>query len=84
MDAVGNVERLKGAFQEALSVDPAANFEELAYGVTAGWDSVAHMALVAAIENAFDIMLDTDEVIDLSSFSKARQIVGKHGIALDA
>ncbi len=84
MGAVGNMESLKGAFREALSVDPAANFEELAYGVTPGWDSVAHMALVAAIESAFDIMLATDEVIDLSSFPKAREIVAKHGIAFDA
>ena len=81
---MGNVVRLRGAFQEALSVDPAVTFEELAYGVTEGWDSVAHMALVAAIENAFEIMLDTDEVIDMSSYPKAREIVRKHGIALDA
>jgi acyl carrier protein len=84
MGAGVNLERLKGAFREALNVDPAANFEALAYGVTTGWDSVAHMSLVAAIESAFDIMLATDEVIDLSSFPKAREIVGRHGITLDA
>ena len=45
------------------------------------WDSVAHMQLVNAIELAFDIMLDTDDVIAMSSYQKAREIVGKHGVA---
>ncbi len=38
------------------------------------------MALVAAIESAFDIMLDTDDVIDMSNFAKAREIVTKYGV----
>ena len=38
------------------------------------------MGLVAEIENTFDIMLATDDVIDLSSFSKAKEILGKYGI----
>lgn len=55
-------------------------YENLAYGSTQGWDSVAHMGLVAEIENTFDVMLATDDVIDLSSFPKAKEILGKYGI----
>jgi len=47
-----------------------------------GWDSVGHMTLVAIIEKTFDIMLDTDDVIGMSSFMKAKEIIAKHGIAL--
>ena len=50
------------------------------YGETDGWDSAAHMALIAEVEGAFDVMLDTDEVIGMSSFAVARQILTKHGI----
>ncbi len=38
------------------------------------------MALVAAIDDKFDIMLDTDDVIDMSSFGKAREILTKYGV----
>jgi acyl carrier protein len=41
------------------------------------------MTLVAEIEATFDIMLSSEEVIDLSSFDKAREIVIRHGVALD-
>ena len=39
------------------------------------WDSVGHMNLVAALEDAFDIMLETDDIIDLSSYEKGIEIL---------
>jgi hypothetical protein len=40
------------------------------------------MNLVAAIESSFDLMLATEDVIDMSSFQKAREIVTKYGVSL--
>jgi acyl carrier protein len=77
-----NLERLKGAFIQALGVAPDTDFEALAYGPTQGWDSLAHMTLVAEIENTFDFMMATDDVIGMSSFGNARQIVGRYGVQL--
>lgn len=79
-----DLDRLKNVFSEALGVGPDADFDDLEYAKTPGWDSVAHMRLVADIESTFDIMLDTDEVINMSSFRVASQIVSKHGISLDS
>ena len=74
-------DRLKQAFVEALGIPATTDFESLSYRSIAEWDSVAHMQLVAAIESRFDVMLDTDEVIGMSSFARAREILAKHGIA---
>ncbi len=41
------------------------------------WDSVGHMQLVAELEDAFDIMMDTDDIIDLSSYEKGKEILAK-------
>jgi acyl carrier protein len=73
-------EKLKNAFRQALGMAPDADFEAAKYGETEGWDSAAHMALIAEIEGAFDLMLDTDEVIGMSSFGKAREFAANHGI----
>lgn len=77
-----SLEKLKQTFAEALDMPLAAVTDELAYNKTPQWDSVAHMALIAAIEDAFDILIETEDVIDMSSFSKARAIVAKYGVAL--
>ena len=75
--------KLKNAFINALAVSPDADFESMAYGQTSGWDSVAHMSLISEIETEFDIMLATDDVIGMSSFSKAREIVARNGVSFD-
>lgn len=76
------LEKLQGAFQTAFALPDGTNYETLAYGQTEGWDSVAHMNLVAEIESVFDIMLGTDDVIDLSSFPKSKEIVAKYGVTI--
>lgn len=44
------------------------------------WDSVGHMGLIAAIEEAFEIMMETDDIIDLSSFDKGKELLAKYDV----
>ncbi len=75
-----NEQKLRRAFATALNMDVAHVHDDLVYGNSPGWDSVAHMALVATLDDTFEIMLDTDDVIDMSSYPIARQILTKYGI----
>lgn len=70
--------KLKKAFQEGLGIASNVPFETLEYGKSSGWDSIAHMKLVAAIEAEFDIMMDVDDVIAMSSYTIAKEIVKKY------
>lgn len=76
-----NLEKLKQAFVDELGIDASEISDELAYG-NHGWDSLAHMALVAAIEQQFDIMMETTDVIEMSSFGRAAQIVSAYGVSM--
>ena len=69
-----NLEKYEQAFCESLELtkDQLVGLE---YQQVESWDSVGHMGLVAAIEDAFDIMMDTDDIIDLSSFEKGKEIL---------
>lgn len=69
-----NLEKYNQAFIEALDVKEE-QLEGLRYQEIPTWDSVGHMGLVAAIEDAFDIMMDTDDIIDLSSYEKGKEIL---------
>lgn len=78
-----NTEKLKSVFVEALGIDESFVVDELAYNSIVEWDSIAHMALVTEIDDQFDIMLDTDDVLDMSSFGKAKEILTKYEITFD-
>ena len=72
-----NIQKYKNTFVEALGVKED-QVEGLEYQAITEWDSVGHMSLVAAIEDAFDIMMDTDDIIDFSSFEIGKEILSKN------
>lgn len=78
-----NKEKYIKAFAEALEIG-AEQAEGLKYQEIPAWDSVGHMALVAAIEDAFDIMMDTDDIIDFSSYEKGIELLKKYEIVVEA
>ncbi len=71
-----NLEKYTQVFVDTFGVtaDEAAG---LKYQDIDAWDSVGHMGLISALEDAFDIMMDTDDIIDFSSFEKGKEILSK-------
>ena len=72
-----NLEKYNKAFCEALEVDES-KLEGLKYQDIEMWDSVGHMNLISSLEETFDIMMDTDDIIDLNSYEKGKEILTKN------
>ena len=78
-----NIEKYKNAFVAGLELPPEEVKPGLAYQETVNWDSVGHMALIAELEDAFEIVMDTDDIIDFSSYEKGLELLGKYGIVFE-
>ncbi|AUQ27570.1 acyl carrier protein [Dickeya zeae] len=52
------------------------------YQDTASWDSVGHMSMISSLEEAFDIMMDTEDIIDFSSYEKGKEILSKYDVII--
>ena len=74
-----NIGKFNSVFCDILQVTED-QLPTLKYQQVPLWDSVGHMSLVAALEDAFDIMMDTDDIIDFSSYQKGLEILKKYGI----
>lgn len=74
-----NIEKYNKAFVEALMVEESI-LEDLKYQDIAEWDSIGHMNLMAAIEDEFEIELDTDDIVDFSSYKEGMEILSKYDI----
>lgn len=75
-----NAEKLVSAFADSLGIDKQIVNDDLKYQSIPEWDSVSHMVLITQLEDSFQIALETDDVIDLSSVSKAKEILRKYQI----
>ena len=75
-----NKKKYKNIFIESLSID-ATNFsEDLKYNEIPEWDSIGHMTLVSGLEEGFKISMETDDIVDFSSYKKGIEILGKYKI----
>ncbi len=75
-----NTEKLYNTFATALSIDLSMVNDDLKYQSITQWDSISHMILVSQIEEDFGVSLDTNDVIDMSTVGKAREILARLGI----
>ena len=76
-----NLEKYNNAFVETFEISEDA-LPNLKYQDIEAWDSVGHMGLIAALEDAFDIMMDTDDIIDFSSYQKGKEILQKYDVEI--
>jgi acyl carrier protein len=77
---MSNSGKLQTAFAAALGVEETQITDSLKYQSIVEWDSISHMVLITELEDAFDVSIDTDDVIDMSSVAKAKEILAKLGV----
>lgn len=78
---MANLQKYDRVFTETFGVEDAS-LKTLKYQGVASWDSVGHMSLVAALEDAFGITFDTDDIIDFSSYEVGKNILKKYKVEL--
>ena len=78
---MSNLEKYVAAFTSTLLVEESA-LANLKYQDVDAWDSVGHMSLMTALEEAFEIEMDIDDIIDFSSFEVGRSILAKYNVSM--
>ena len=76
---MSNYDKYVDVFVKTFEIDKGA-VENLAYQEIQAWDSVGHMGLIAAIEETFDIMMDTEDIIDFDTFEHGMEILKKYDV----
>lgn len=76
-----NAEKYRQTFMELFDVKKK-ELPKLTYQGVNAWDSIGHMGLIAKLEENFNIMIETDDIIEFSSYAKGYVILKKYGIKL--
>ena len=76
------IEKYNHVFIESFGVTDA-DLKNLEYQGVKAWDSVGHMALMAALEEAFDIEMEIDDIIGFSSYNVGKTVLNKYGVNVD-
>jgi len=78
-----NLEKLNGIFCEVFSVEESVLNENFVNTNVESWDSIHHLSMVAAIEESFDLMMDAEDILEMTSYENVKQLLtSKYEIAL--
>jgi len=72
--------KYKEIFIKSLNLKNSDFNENIKYNDVAEWDSIGHMNLISALEGEFKISIDTDDVVEFSSFKVGIKILKKYKV----
>ena len=77
---MNNKQKYKDIFIKSLAMDSKKFSENIKYNEIAEWDSIGHMTLMSGLEEGFSIAMETDDVVDFSSYKKGIEILKKYKV----
>lgn len=76
-------QRYKDIFAEIFEVDEGQLGPDFNSDNVEKWDSVIQLSLVNAMEDEFDIMLDTEDILEFKSYEGGKAILAKYDVEVN-
>ena len=77
---MNNKHKYQDIFIKSLSINSNKFNENIKYNEIPEWDSIGHMTLISGLEENFKITIETDDIVDFSSFKKGIEILKKYKV----
>ena len=79
---MSNKQKYKDIFIKSLVIESKKFNENIKYNEITEWDSIGHMTLMSELEEGFSITMETDDIIEFSSFKKGISILKKYNVEI--
>ncbi len=77
-----NLEKYNKVFMDVLRVKESALNDTFTFKAVPQWDSVAHLSLITALEDTFDLMFDSEDILHYESYENGKKILNRMGIEI--
>lgn len=78
-----NLEKYNKIFIEVLKVEESSLNESFSFKAIPEWDSVAHLSLISELEDIFDVMFESEDILHFGSYENGKKILGHMGISIE-
>ena len=77
-----NIKKYNKIFTAVFNVNETDLNGDFSITSVDNWDSITQLTLVSELEDEFDIMLDTQDILEFQSYEEGKKIVKKYDIEL--
>ena len=77
-----NIEKYNNAFVQVFGVKAEELNDGFGKDTVGEWDSVHQLSLISELEEAFDIMFDPEDIMEMTSYAKGKELLKKYEVEL--
>ena len=77
---MSNLEKYNAVFCKVLNVNADVLNDSFTFKDVPQWDSVAHLSLISELEEEFDVMFDSEDILHYGSYENGKMIMKKYGV----
>ena len=77
---MSNKEKYQNIFVNIFNVDAKDLNDTFNFKDVEKWDSLTHLTLISELEDAFDIMFETDDILHFGGYVNGMKILARYGV----
>ena len=77
-----DLEKYNNAFVQVFGAKEEELNDNYGKETVTEWDSVHLLSLIAELEEAFDILFDPEDIMEMTSYAKGKELLSKYDIVL--
>ncbi len=77
---MSNLEKYNQAFINTFEISPGELNDHFNFNEIEAWDSMAHLTLIAELEDAFEVMFETDDILHFGGYLNGIEILKRYGV----
>ena len=77
-----NLEKYNNAFVEVFGAKVEELNDDYSKDTVGEWDSVHQLTLISIFEEAFDIMFDPEDIMEMTSYAKGKELLANYDVAI--
>lgn len=77
-----NLEKYNNAFVEVFGAKVEDLNDDYSKENVGEWDSVHQLTLISIFEETFDIMFDPEDIMEMTSYAKGKELLQKYEVEL--
>lgn len=77
---MSNTQKYNDIFKEIFKVSDEALDGSFNFNDVDEWDSLRHMTLISELEDAFDVMFETDDILHFGGYLNGMEILKRYGV----
>lgn len=79
-EVMSNTDKYVEIFTSVFGVESDRLDESFNFDSIDEWDSFTHLTLISELEDAFDIMFETDDILHFGGFMNGMEILKRYGV----